>query len=286
MKEIIYIVGPSRSGSSLLESRLNSRDRVRAFGELRWFFNRGYIKNEICSCSKKFHDCDYWGQYKNFLTLQEASDCDDLRTYFDKFRNIIPFYFKFLRSKKWKKNLLEYSKYLLNLYTRISQDSDVIVDNSKSPFYFLVLEASLKGKFRVTPVLYDRQSAAIVDSYSKDKVRTESTNLEMMQKKSMPHVILYLMAIRLISLFIKKTRESAVKISYKQICQDEEASIKKILNSKQGTLNNGYYHSVSGNPDRVSGFDEVKYLERLNRGRFDFVFFICKFFDRVTFFRD
>lgn len=285
MKKIIYIIGPSRSGSSLLESRLNLRAGVNALGELRWFFQRGFIKNEICSCSKKFHDCDYWGQYKNFLTLDEAIDCDNLRSYFDKFSNIIPLYIKFLRSKKWKNNWLMYSKHLIDLYTRLSGDSDVIVDNSKSPFYFLVLEASLKENFRVTPVLYDRQSVAIVDSYSKDKVRTESANLEMMRKKSMPHVILYLMAIRLISLMILKTRESAVKISYKQICLNEESSIKKILGSSLELMDHGNYHSVSGNPDRVSGFDEIKYIERYSLRRFDVVFLVCKFFDRLTFFK-
>lgn len=285
MKKIICIIGPSRSGSSLLESRLHSRAGVNAFGELRWFFRRGFIKNEICSCSKKFHDCDYWGQYKTFLTLQEAYDCDDLRAYFDKFSNIIPLYFKSLRSKKWKRNWLEYTKYLVELYTKLSEGSGVIVDNSKSPFYFLVLEASLKGKFRVAPVLYDRQSVAIVDSYSRDKVRTESADLEMMRKKSIPHVILYLMAIRLISLVILKTRESALKISYKQICLDEDASIKRILGPSLDSIDRGNYHSVSGNPDRVSGFHEIKYVERISRGRFDVVFLMCKFFDRLSFFK-
>ena len=60
---------------------------------------------------------------------------------------------------------------------------------------------------------------------------------------------------------ILKTKESALKISYKQICLDEDASIKRILGPNLDSIDRGNYHSVSGNPDRVSGFHEIKYVE-------------------------
>ena len=285
MKEIIFIIGPSRSGSSLLEARLNSRAGVKAFGELRWFFRRGFINNEICSCAKKFHDCNYWSQYKRILTPKEAYYCDDLRSYFDRLANLFPLYFKFLRSKKWQKNWLAYSNYLSNLYTRLSLESEVIVDNSKSPFYFYVLESCLKGKFRVVPVLYDRQAAAIVESYSKNKVRKESNDQEMMRKKTATHVILYLIAIRLIFILISKTRESTIKVSYRDICFSEDATIEKILGPNLKLIDSSNYHSVSGNPDRISGFHKIKYDEKFARGRFDILFTICKFIDKISFFK-
>ena len=286
MKHIYFIVGPSRSGSSLLESRLNERLGLNAFGEIRWFFQRGFLANEICSCTKNFHDCEQWSKYNKIFTYAEANEYDVHRKYFDKFLNILPIYLKFLQTKGWKLKFQSYKKSLILLYNNLPYHSKGIIDNSKSPFYFILLKHCIGADYNIIPIIYDRESVSIVDSYSKDKIRTESHNKEMMTKKSFFHVILYLSAIRLFSYFIFKIDNSAIRVSYKELCANEVLSIKKILGEEADVLKqSNTYHSVSGNPDRVMGFKEIKYIKRAKSGKFDLVYFICLIFDRLTLFK-
>lgn len=282
-KKIYFIVGPSRSGSSLLEERLNSIDGITAFGELRWFFRRGFLDNEICGCRKRFHDCHFWKRFNESYTIQDAKVYDDLRVYFDKFINIIPIFFSAFRSSKWQENFNNYQTGLNKLYLGLFRDHKYIVDNSKSPFYFFLLDHSLGSKdVEIIPILYDRECISIVDSYAKDKVRKESISQELMTKKSFPHVLMYLLAIRLISKFIKVRRRDSVEIRYKHFCLNEKKILARITGLEINQFHIENYHSVSGNPDRIDGLGETLYRKRHKKGIFDIKYMISYFFDKIT----
>ena len=56
---IIYIIGTSRSGSSILEKFLHENRVGSAKGELRWIFRRGIINNDLCGCGIRYKNCSH-----------------------------------------------------------------------------------------------------------------------------------------------------------------------------------------------------------------------------------
>ena len=56
MTGILFIVGSSRSGSTLLERLLNELPGVLSVGELKRMWRRGFVENRLCSCGQPFHD--------------------------------------------------------------------------------------------------------------------------------------------------------------------------------------------------------------------------------------
>lgn len=62
MNGILFIVGASRSGSTLLERLLNELPGVMSVGELCRIWRRGFIENQLCSCGQPFHDCPFWNE--------------------------------------------------------------------------------------------------------------------------------------------------------------------------------------------------------------------------------
>ena len=57
---ILYVSGAGRSGSTLLELMLGQINGFTAAGELRHFWERGVLKNQLCSCGRHFDDCSFW----------------------------------------------------------------------------------------------------------------------------------------------------------------------------------------------------------------------------------
>ena len=60
---IVYIMGYGRSGSTLIESQISERLGVPACGEMKYYFERGALGNEPCSCLQKVTDCVFWKDF-------------------------------------------------------------------------------------------------------------------------------------------------------------------------------------------------------------------------------
>ena len=67
MTGVLFIVGASRSGSTLLERLLNELPGVMSVGELQRVWRRGFVENQLCSCGQPFHDCPFWGEVRQRL---------------------------------------------------------------------------------------------------------------------------------------------------------------------------------------------------------------------------
>lgn len=74
MTGILFIVGSSRSGSTLLERLLNELPGVLSVGELMRVWQRGFVENQLCSCGQPFHDCALWGDVRARLQGTAAID--------------------------------------------------------------------------------------------------------------------------------------------------------------------------------------------------------------------
>lgn len=59
---VLYIVGPGRSGSTLLERALDQAPHVAGVGELAMIWQHGVLGDRRCSCGTAFHDCTFWAE--------------------------------------------------------------------------------------------------------------------------------------------------------------------------------------------------------------------------------
>src|SRR5258706_786037 len=57
---VLFIGGMGRSGSTLLDRMLGSAPGVVSVGELRKFWRRGVVTNELCGCGQPIRECPFW----------------------------------------------------------------------------------------------------------------------------------------------------------------------------------------------------------------------------------
>jgi hypothetical protein len=83
MQKMIYLAGLGHSGSTLLDMLLSSHPDIYGFGEVNAVIKDPNIisnkKKDVCSCSKEFDSCSFWGQTKPIL----ASDKSHKRKYIE-----------------------------------------------------------------------------------------------------------------------------------------------------------------------------------------------------------
>ena len=246
--KIYFILGSSRSGSSIFEFLFSKHFQITALGELRWLFKRGVLDNEKCGCGNKFSNCKFWSAYLESFQIKNPKSIDDLRNFFDMPWNLLPLKFKFLRTKKWKHKWEIYSSTISKTYDFLIKENELIVDNSKSPFYLYVLKKSLKHKINI--IYFKRDIRGVVYSYNKTKKRLESnSNLKYMRKKSFLHASFYwiIMDLTCYFMFLKNNVSNTYIVKYENFCSNPLFYFKK-FQVKKSFLN---YHAVSGNPDRL-----------------------------------
>ena len=59
---VLFIAGPGRSGSTLLDLLLGQIDGFCSTGEMRYIWERGFAQNQLCGCGKPFRECEFWTQ--------------------------------------------------------------------------------------------------------------------------------------------------------------------------------------------------------------------------------
>ena len=58
--KVLSIVGPGRSGTTILASVLGEADGFMSVGELRWLWRRGLLERRSCGCGVPPAECPVW----------------------------------------------------------------------------------------------------------------------------------------------------------------------------------------------------------------------------------
>ena len=58
--KVLYMVGPGRSGGTLLTKLLVQSPQICAVGELARIWTTGFINNEFCTCGQPLSECEFW----------------------------------------------------------------------------------------------------------------------------------------------------------------------------------------------------------------------------------
>lgn len=265
---MIYLLGYSRSGSTLIEDIISKELSVSSLGEVKYFIERGLVWKESCSCGKNVNDCQLWSHVltefnrhspNGRYTLYELQHYANL---VEKFESTRWFIKNFLFTKN--KQLQEYldTQMKVNTSIEIALNQSNYIDSSKMPARLFWLDRISPKKPRVIFVVRDPR--AVAWSCGR-KIKRNEANLSLNRRlEEMPRFGFFSAILRwalntTISLAVLKlTKSPCITIKYEDFVNDKASAVNAIsifINGDQQQTNsicmNG--HSISGNPRRLTG---------------------------------
>lgn len=251
----LFVMGYGRSGSTLLESLLVRSDSLNAFGEIKYFPERGVIKNEKCSCGVDVQNCEFWKEIKSSLG---DWDYEALVKSTNKFESSKFFFLNLLMLKIGiGKNELEYyQRFNFKLLTELSKFGDFI-DSSKMPARLYFLHYGQGENYRYKKVYWlVRDPRGVAYSCMKDVKRPEA-NANDKKNGKMPK---FGFVSSIIKWNINYIVSEYVANHFKSIT--EKLWYEDVVNKKWEFVESDFSplkHSVSGNPRRFTGgLEQIK----------------------------
>jgi len=264
MAKVIYIVGSTRSGSTLLGSLLGQLEGAFFAGELNRVWHPRERTAGLCSCGKKESECEVWSAiFKDAFGGIEQVDIDKIRKLRDKYtmsRNF-PFIFVEFYRKKVMDEIQDFINYTRSLYSSIVKitNCSIIIDSSKSPLYAHLLQDILDVDFYVLHLVRDPR--AVVFSWQRRKVSPSVQGEILMPRLPLHHSALWWSVWNGIASLLGKYYFKNYKlIRYEDLCNNLLYKILEIANffNYDGefdfiTDSKVYLkklHVLRGNPDR------------------------------------
>lgn len=170
---VVYIGGPTRSGSTLLDRMLGQFRGVFSLGEMYYVWEKGIRRNELCGCGVPFKSCNFWQ-----AVFQEAfggmdqlnvEEIIQLRDSVQRRLRIPLLAFSSLRSERFRKQLEAYSEIVTRLYRSVSKVSGntMLIDSSKKDYYGFFLNTLSDIKLYLVHLV--RDSRAVAYSWKREK---------------------------------------------------------------------------------------------------------------------
>ncbi|WP_133119848.1 hypothetical protein [Pseudooceanicola lipolyticus] len=250
MAKLIYLTALGRSGSTVFERYAAMNLDIFALGEMTYAIERGIIENERCGCGVPFGECDFWKKFRELLERRfSAEEIRLLAIEQRRAESTLGFYL--LRYKRVSSILDRY--YQLQAEFIRSLPHEYAFDTSKRPVRPILLKRYLKQD-EIQIVELVREPAAVAYSWTKSKVRVESTTGA---SATMPAVGYYKSVARwinvaIVSSRIRKRIANTVLIKYEDFVMNPDSAIAvlKAKPSSKGVDSAERYHPVSGNPSR------------------------------------
>src|SRR5205085_6371000 len=73
--KVLFIMGWTRSGSTILDNVLGELDGFFSAGELHYLWERGLLENRLCGCGRVVPSCEIWS-----AVLAQLGDLPDPET--------------------------------------------------------------------------------------------------------------------------------------------------------------------------------------------------------------
>lgn len=283
MYKIIYIVGPGRSGSTILEILLSHGKDAFGAGELTQIVEDGFEKNKKCSCNNNFKDCEVWRRIYKTMSLSNVEIKE-----WKKIQRKIDWHSGFIRQilKIIPKNDLELYKNLnKKLFDSIYKitNAKFIIDSSKYSGRALALWKMFKNNIFFIRLI--RSPEGLMSSFQKPNKD------EQLPKKPFQVFIYYsfvLFSLRILSFLIPKTYflcisyEDLINSPFKVLSEIEKFCGLNLEETKEKLENNKYFnvgHIITGNRIRKLGkikFDPKLGEPKLNSSKEKFFVYLMK----------
>jgi hypothetical protein len=286
--KILYIAGPARSGSTILQNLLGEIEGFFAAGELQYLWKRAMTESSRCGCGSPIQECVVWGEVINRVLRNSSAAEIDIPTLFRWHQETVRLRhtWRLLRRRGGTSNwpLLEaYASTMAALY-RTTADvtgARVIVDSSKkySGAAFLRL---LPG---VDPHIVHlvRDPRAVVYSWNRQKVNVDDAG----RRESLPRhgplfSSLQWMQVNLMTEVVCRRHGSgrSILVRYEDFAAQPRATVRKIVDLvnefpetlpflDERTAELGTNHTVWGNVSRfekgtVTVREDKEWLQKLS----------------------
>jgi glycosyltransferase involved in cell wall biosynthesis len=175
-KNVLYIAGSGRSGSTLVERTLGSIPAWVNVGELIELFRKPSVSGELCGCGEPFENCEFWSEVGRLAFGSWSSDTiarvGSLQRQLSRQRYLPRLLLTGDDSEsQFADTLREYGAIYDTLYDAIATvaDADVVVDASKWPGQALALQRVVSPEMSLLHLVRDPRGVAY--SWSKTHMR-------------------------------------------------------------------------------------------------------------------
>ena len=257
MKNLVYITGFDRSGSTLVMNYLSNAYGMIAVGETKHLFNDGMNFNStLCSCGELLKNCPIWSRIENELIV---NNIEKNNIFFKKYlRNssVLNFLFNKRFLERFSSN--NTLKDIENVFFSLNHDN--IIDSSKTITYGHVLSKFPKDNF--INILVIRNPIGVFNSMKKKMKKSEIINEKsyMFQTKNYFFVSIRWILINSLAILLNCFKKNFFIIKYEDFILNPKKQLKKvgIILNKESNLGDEFHmirefdHSISGNPSRMT----------------------------------
>jgi len=265
--KVVFIVGYTRSGSTLLERLLSIASGTVAVGEMAYLWEPEVRNNSYCGCGIKWDCCPFW---KRVLSAQQCLD-------FEKDRSPdVPQFWRFfgdLVRRRDSSDDAHYRRFLNqieSIYRAISEQThqSIIVDSSKGPVFGLAV-SRLPGA-SVTLIHLVRDSRGCAFSWMERKARRELGEKAFMRRLPPYRAALAWTGKNLQADILRMQRCLHIFLRYEDLVAQPAFEVNKILAQlglssispdQDGIFHPPVSHGIWGNPDRWSSKHATKVTE-------------------------
>lgn len=231
--KILFIIGNNRSGTTILQNVLGQLDGYVSVGELKYIWDRGFVRNKLCGCGVPFRECEFWMTVsKQSPSIFNNNEPYQLFQLGESFRvqhlltTVIPDnrYAHFHR-------LASYMEAVENTYQAIQSvtGSRIIVDSSKNPAYGYLLSHMSSIDLRILHVI--RDSRAVAYSWSKKKLFQPGTINPYYMPQKGPVICALQWDVRntLIELWFERTGKNYMQLRYEDFVKTPCQTVESII---------------------------------------------------------
>lgn len=261
---VIFILGYTRSGSTLLEHLLSMAPGTVAVGEMAYLWEQNVRNNSYCGCGSKWASCPFW---QSVLAAQPTLNFQQERS--PEAGQFWSFFADLLHQKR-SSNRDHYESFLSQIesvYRAISDrtDGNVIIDSSKRPVFGLAA-SKIKG-VSLTFIHLVRDSRGCVFSWKKAKARMELGKNNFMSRLPAYRSALAWVGTNLQAEILRMRNCQNILLRYEDLVTNPTFEVNKILDQlnlpsispdQNGVFHAPISHGTWGNPDRWSSMNGIK----------------------------
>jgi hypothetical protein len=257
MTEVLYIGGWGRSGSTALEDRLRRYDRVCGLGELRFLWQRGWVRDETCACGRRFSDCPFW---QEVLSVARRTTPLSPR-HLSRLSNTLDSLPKLGRAARTEAGRRLIADYVTALDAVVSAASEVsgrriLIDSSKSASQLVLL--AMCPSVRVKLIHLVRSPLGVARSWRTVRARPEAGAEQRYMTRSSPAKSAVLWLLHNYGVEVIGTNlGGVVGVRQCDLLARPAAEVRRIFDALDVDPGEPEpardWHSVAGNPSRLDG---------------------------------
>lgn len=273
---IVSIVGPGRSGTTVLGEILGKVEGVFDAGELRWIWRRGLTERRRCGCGKALPDCPLWSEVLRAAgpRLPPPAEVIDLQRRIGR-RSVRPRVLAGARpGSPAPDDMRRYADVMSLVYRAICEVSGarVVVDTSKRAIDAAVANRVAGDNHFLLHVVRDPRAVAY--SWQRVKANPSSDEAPVLSRRTAPasavRWVENSLSAEMLRRRIRPDRQLLVR--YEDFARDPDGTIRGVLAflgqdpaaspvSIRGVVALGRNHTVAGNPDRFRSGGDVEIRE-------------------------